>query len=516
MRISISPIYFLPIAATLLLAAAPAAFAVKVADITRISGARTNLLIGQGLIVGLKGSGDGGAFMPAIKPLAALLSKFADPTAVTDLANAANVAIVEVTAHVPPDGARNGDHLDVFVTSVGAAPSLRGGRLFVTPMLGPTGQPFVGVDAEGNPTRPIPFALAEGAVITEDPTTPTVGVVKGGAVMEVDLPARYVDNAGRFTLVIDDPSAGWTMSSTIAKLINEANDSGENVAVAVDPKNVVVTIPPGERERPDSFISAVLRLPVPLLPTAARVQINDRTGTMIVTGDVEISPVVISHKGLTITTVNPAPVPGPRNPIVSTRDVVQLDTTNGGGARLQDLAAAFDQLKVPADDRITIVKELYGTGKLHAKLYIDGGGAMSGAILQNTTTAAATATALTAMAARATAGPAGRQPHQSHDELVTQTQKWVAQTFYGTLLRQMRKSPWKDEKFSGGRGGEVFGEMLDQKLADHMSRSSGDKLVNSLVRKMEGARAYAEHAKAEKQGKTRQAGQRRSGQRRPT
>jgi flagellar P-ring protein precursor FlgI len=115
----------------------------------------------------------------------------------------------------------------------------------------------------------------------------------------------------------------------------------------------------------------VRQLPVPLLPTEARVQVNERTGTLIVTGDVEISPVVISHKGLTITTVDPEPVPGPRNPVLRTKTIVQLDTTRRGGAKLQDLVNALEQLKVPAEDRITIVKELYKTGMLHAKLIIE-------------------------------------------------------------------------------------------------------------------------------------------------
>jgi flagellar P-ring protein precursor FlgI len=85
-----------------------------------------------------------------------------------------------------------------------------------------------------------------------------------------------------------------------------------------------------------------------------------------------VSPVVISHKGLTISTIDPKPVATPRAPQVNRRDVVQMDPANQGGAKLQDLALAFDQLKVPADDRIAIVKELHRTGKLHAKLIING------------------------------------------------------------------------------------------------------------------------------------------------
>ncbi len=343
---------------TLLLLLISPALAVKVADITRIGGQRTNVLTGMGLVIGLRGTGDGGDFAPAINPLAGMLGKFANPTTARELANVSNVAIVSITATVPQNGVRDGDRISVYVTSLGAASSLRGGRLFVTPLQGPTADSGI-------------FALAEGAVILEDPSVPTVGLVKDGAVMEVDLPARYVDN-GRFTLVLDDPSATWTTASTIAKIINDAEGTnGEVLAVARDPKSVEVTIPEIERERPDSFISRVQRLPVPQLPVEAKVQINDRTKTMVITGDVEISPVVISHQGLTISTILPQPVPTPRTPVLETRSVVGLDTTREGGAKLQDLVEALNQLKVPAEDRITIIKELHKTGKLHAKLVLE-------------------------------------------------------------------------------------------------------------------------------------------------
>ena len=333
--------------------------AVKVADITRLSGQRPNVLTGLGLVVGLKGTGDGGDYLPAIKPLASLLSKFADPTSVQELGNVDNVALVLLSAKVPSNGVRDGDQIDVYVMSQGAAKSLKGGRLFVTPMTGPI--PDSGI-----------FAMAEGAVEIEDPSTPTVGLVKAGAVMEADMPSQVIDPNGRFTLILQDPAADWTTASTIAKTINEAEAAdGEVLAVAIDPKNIVVTIPSSERARPDSFISRVRQLPVPLLPTEARVQINERTGTLIVTGDVEISPVVISHKGLTITTIEPQPVPSQRAPVLKTKDVIPVSTTGRGGAKLQDLVNALEQLKVPASDRITIVKELYKTGMLHAKLIVE-------------------------------------------------------------------------------------------------------------------------------------------------
>lgn len=338
--------------------AARTAHAVKIADITRLDGQRTNTLTGLGLVFGLKGTGDGGDFQAAIRPLATMLAKYNDATDVKQLTAVKNVALVTITATVPASGVRNGDKIDVYLTSIGSASSLRGGRLFVTPLQGPV--PGSGI-----------LALAEGGVMLEDPSVPTVAKVKLGATMEADMPAKVIDN-GRFTLILDNPSASWPMAYAVAKIINEESDSGEILATAVDEKNVIVTIPASERERPDSFISRVLRLPVPMLPTEARVTVNERTGTIVLTGDVDISPVVISHKGLTITTISPAPKGTERAPLIETKDVLGLDTTNTGGGKLQDLVAAMEAMKVPAEDRITIVKELYETGKLHAKLYVIG------------------------------------------------------------------------------------------------------------------------------------------------
>jgi Rod binding domain-containing protein len=88
-----------------------------------------------------------------------------------------------------------------------------------------------------------------------------------------------------------------------------------------------------------------------------------------------------------------------------------------------------------------------------------------------------------------------KEPLDPHDPLTKQAQKLVSQTFYGTLMKQARNSPFKSDMMDGGRGGEAFGEMLDQHLADHMSKSTGDKLVHSLVNKMQAGGAYKRHSK---------------------
>jgi len=105
-----------------------------------------------------------------------------------------------------------------------------------------------------------------------------------------------------------------------------------------------------------------------MLATKARVTINQKTGTIIMTGDVEISPVVISHNGLSISTVMPPPQATLANPVVTDREAIAITTVNQPNGNLQDLVAAMEQLKVPALDRIQIIEELYKTGKLHAEL----------------------------------------------------------------------------------------------------------------------------------------------------
>jgi Rod binding domain-containing protein len=91
---------------------------------------------------------------------------------------------------------------------------------------------------------------------------------------------------------------------------------------------------------------------------------------------------------------------------------------------------------------------------------------------------------------RGAAGQYAKPAKDQHEQLVKQTQTWVAQTFFGTLLKQMRNSPFKSELFSGGQGGQAFGDLQDQHMAEHMTRGAGMKLVNGIVRRIEANAAY--------------------------
>ncbi|MEX0745017.1 MAG: flagellar basal body P-ring protein FlgI [Phycisphaeraceae bacterium] len=338
------------------------ALAVQVQDIVRLKGAEQSKLVGMGLVVGLNGSGDGGKFLPAMRPLAEVIGHLIDPNVVAgELQDARNVALVALSAEIPGSGVREGDRVDVHVTSVGPAKSLRGGRLFLIPMTGPM------------PDSPV-FAFAEGAVTLEDADTPTTGVVRDGAQLTRDVMARYFDERGHITLVINDANASWPVANNLASLINGLiAPDGPNVARAADQKNIVVQVPPFEREDPAAFISQILTtyMDPTQVSAGARVVINERTGTIVISGDVQISPVIISHRGLTITTITPPPGQVQVEPEITEEHFVGIDPEDRGGAKLADLLAAFNQLKVDAADGIDILKLMHNSGKLHAQLIIE-------------------------------------------------------------------------------------------------------------------------------------------------
>ena len=372
------------IAAGVLLAAPGAALAVpKVGDISHLQGTRTNKLMGLGLVVGLPGTGDGGKYAPTMRSLAALHKRFANPILTLDeLKNAKNVAIVQVEATLPQDGAREGDRVDVVVTSIGGAKSLKGGRLLITPLVGPNPD-----DARG------PMALATGPLHIESATVPTVGRVSQGATLEQDwihsyivlgrdLPPPVRDREGiqldepYVTLVIDEAHAQWAVAYTIARTLNSESEVGDGTvnaqnAIAIDPRTVVVRVPPMDRGNPAAFLYRVEKCQLIMPLTEARGTIHRASGTIVISGDAEISPAVISQKGLTIMTTVPPIKPTPEAPQAQEQRFVAVDPENKGGAKLRDLVDALNLLRVPVEDRITIIQKMHENGQLHATLIVE-------------------------------------------------------------------------------------------------------------------------------------------------
>ena len=335
----------------------PAAAATRIKDICRVKGQEENTLHGLGLVVGLKGTGDGGRFLPTIRSLATAMKLMGNPIGkegLKELKDAKNVALVTVTATVPAAGARQGDKIDCTVSSIGSAKSLAGGRLFITPLQGP------------QPNNPRIYAFAEGALSIEDPEVATTARIPGGCRLEEDFFNAFTKE-DRFTLVVDQNHADFEIAQAIAEVINRpplgSAGGDEPLARALNPVNIEVRIPSQYTADPVDFISQVLALEILLesdVRTDARVVINERTGSIVIDGQVEIGSALITHKNIAIGTGENAEL----------GKFVPLHIGEQPPARLQSLVEALNAIKVPTDDIVDIIKTLDRSGKLHGKLIL--------------------------------------------------------------------------------------------------------------------------------------------------
>jgi flagellar P-ring protein precursor FlgI len=353
--------------AALALGGAPAA-ATTIQDIARIKGHEQNVLTGLGIVVGLNGSGDKGKdSIVASLPMARLLENMgAGVTNLDDLSKADAFALVQVTMTIPPTGAREGDLIDVYVEAIYNAKSLAGGRLVPSMLRLPL------------PDSPdlLPLAMATGAISIEG-DNPRAGVIRrGGQVLRDDqLRASPVSRAGAITLVLSDQYAGYPVASMVADAINdEFVLAGQpELAFVQDAKNIRVSVPDADLADPAGFIATVMTIQIDpsVIQTPARVVVNERVGTIVVSGTVELSPVAITHEGLAITTITPTPVPSAQDPVYETTAWTMLDPTDGtsrASARLTDLLRAFKQLNVPVEDQIALLYQLKEAGALHAEI----------------------------------------------------------------------------------------------------------------------------------------------------
>ncbi len=357
--------------------ARPAAGLTKICDIARPSGERPNRLLGHGLVFGLNGTGDSSNAMSRNRSLMGMLQKMGtSPDNIKELKVAKNVAEVIVTAEIPRNGVRDGDKIDVTVSSLNDAKSLAGGTLVMTELF----------SAHSSDDRL--YAWAQGPITLPDTENATSGLVKGGAVMEGDVNYYYVneDDKGHvyFDLVLDDDQASWQASYTLAMLVNQENaapgeqmgqaylDTGaemQETAVAVDPRTVRIFIPEKQTRNPASFIARIMRMPVDLPAPEATIVIHEKTGTIAFSYNVEIVPVAVTINGLTIRIVRPEPEPTPGQPQVVDSEWAKFDTSGEGNtAKLNDLITALDQLNVPVDKKIAAIYALQDAGALRARI----------------------------------------------------------------------------------------------------------------------------------------------------
>ena len=330
-------------------------------DICRLKGQEINTLHGLGLVVGLKGTGDGDV-APTSRALARFMQLLGGPMAIDaagqlnlkEVADAKNVAMVFVTARIPGVGAQQGDPLDVSISAINAK-SLEGGYLMLTPLVGPRAD---------NPTV---YAVAQGALRLLPEGTPTTAMIQGGAKMESTVRASY-ERDGKITLILDRDFANFGTTQLIQSEINSFSAlrdelspqdslSQVQIAKAIDQLHVEVLIPSSYRDKPVDFVHLLLsNIKIPMPQNSNRVVINEKEGIVVIGKDVELAPVLITHRNLRIEAGGAGLVP------------VIGRGNESDNAKLKSLADALNALDVPTEDLIAIIKTLKAKGDLFGEV----------------------------------------------------------------------------------------------------------------------------------------------------
>jgi len=346
------------------------AITVRIKDIARISGVDREPLVGYGIVLGLNGSGDKDLDLTK-QTMANLLEVFGIKLPVDDV-KSKNVATVIVTAIAPPFY-KEGDHLDVQVSSIGDAKSLEGGILLMTPMLDPEGR--LAALAQGALTVGGFSAGVGGAGgDTSRKNYTTVGIVPGGATLKGNQDADFYKDE-YLTLVLRQ--SDFTTAVRTADAINEKY---EGIAMARDANTVTVHIPRGVLDvgQVAQFVAGVEKLSLtPDIP--ARVVVNERTGTIVMGGDVHIAEAVIAHGNLTVNIGSRLTVDMPKpftvaKPIVTEKVTTRTDEQPArimlvpDTVTVRDLADVLNQMGATPRDLISILEALQRLGALQMEL----------------------------------------------------------------------------------------------------------------------------------------------------
>ena len=354
-----------------LLAIATPAEATRIKEVAAVQGVRSNPLTGYGLVVGLDGTGDQTTQAPFTgQSMTAMLQQFGVllPPGVT--MQPRNVAAVMITTQLPPF-AQPGQPLDIVVSSMGNAKSLRGGTLIATPLRGADGQVYA--IAQGNLIVGGAGASAGGSKVQINHLS--AGRIPGGALVERSVPTPLQQNEW---LQLDLNSSDFGTARAVAKAINKAK--GEGTAMALDGRVVKVRAPLTPDARV-AFLADMENLSFDQETPAARIVINARTGSVVMNQAVTLQPCAVAHGNLAVTISSTPQVSQPNalsggQTTVTQKTDISIKQDPGSliqlpaGARLNDVVKALNTLGATPQDLLAILQAMKTAGALNAELEV--------------------------------------------------------------------------------------------------------------------------------------------------
>ena len=349
----------------------PVAASVRIKEVAAVQGVRSNQLMGYGLVVGLDGTGDQATQTPfTTQSLNAMLQQMGVTLPPGVSMQPRNVAAVMSTAVLPPF-AQPGQNIDVNVSSVGNAKSLRGGTLIATPLKGADGQIYA--LAQGNLIVGGAGASANGSKVQINHLA--AGRIPDGASVERAVPTPLGEGD---SLQLGLAASDYATARAVAEAINTAK--GDGTAWALDGRSVRVRMPAAGNDRV-TFLADIENLSLELARPAARVVLNARTGSIVINDAVTISACSVAHGNLSVT-INTTPSVSQPNPFGQgqTMQTEKSDiaiTQQGGslinmpvGTKLTDVVKALNALGATPMDLLAILQAMKSAGALHAEIEV--------------------------------------------------------------------------------------------------------------------------------------------------
>ena len=355
---------------------ASAVSADRIKDLTSLAGVRSNQLVGYGVVVGLAGTGDGNTGI-TLQSMQSLVSRFG---VTSDLGgfNGDNAAAVMITADLPPF-TKPGQTIDVTVSTVGGAASLKGGTLLMSPLLGADGETYA--IAQGNVVvGGLGVEGADNSSLTVN--IPTVGRIPKGASVERLVPTEFLDAD---FVILNLHRGDFTTAHNITNSINDL--FGEGTAISLD-KNSIRVAAPQDPTQKVGFVSILENIEVVRSEPPAKIIVNSRTGTLVISGNVKVTPAAVSHGTLSVKVNEDVNVQGgdaiaigdgaqanaAGEAVEDTEIIVEEETAKAflfdAGVSLNELVDAINAVGATPSDLVAILEALREAGALNAELIV--------------------------------------------------------------------------------------------------------------------------------------------------